>query len=215
MCAMYNNDFIFLPFYYKSFLLVQLFGGMLFFWVVVTFVPEPELEELAVHEVVASEDTNGHSSDLDSDEQNREIIEKFRVHSVEQLKQVCREKDLPTYGTKDTLIERLTTPRKETRRKSVSRVNGMERSSLPYEDLYVTELKEHCRERGLPVWGRKDVLVERLVGQGTDKATTPTRVSQRLRNDVAGENRDQQATVESTSNEPSKVERESLNYTFG
>jgi hypothetical protein len=61
--------------------------------------------------------------------------------TVEDLKDMLREKDLPVSGTKAELI---------------ARVNA-------YDEMTVTELKETLHAAGLPVSGTKAELIERLV----------------------------------------------------
>eukprot|EP01138_Halocafeteria_seosinensis_P010835 gb/GECG01011066.1/.p1 GENE.gb/GECG01011066.1/~~gb/GECG01011066.1/.p1 ORF type:complete len:479 (+),score=43.58 gb/GECG01011066.1/:1-1437(+) len=91
---------------------LAMFGGMLFFWVVVTFVPEPELEELATQEKQNDIDANGGQVDQVLQEEEEGVLSaptqiQYQKMNVIQLQQLCRERELPTSGRKQEIIDRL------------------------------------------------------------------------------------------------------------
>ena len=90
-------------------------------------------------------------------------------HSVDDLKQMCREKGLLATGNKSDLIMRLFEPKKISDKQSELHLSieqlreQIKSQGMP--DPYchtVDELKQMCREEGLPAMGNKDDLVIRL-----------------------------------------------------
>ncbi len=85
--------------------------------------------------------------------------------TVEQLKDIARDKDLPVGGTKAELIERLNEEAvDEVAPEAEGGPAAEAEEEADYDEWTVDELKDALRSRGLMVSGTKAELVERLEG---------------------------------------------------
>jgi uncharacterized protein YnzC (UPF0291/DUF896 family) len=80
--------------------------------------------------------------------------------TVEQLKDIARDKELPVGGTKSELIERLNEDAVDSNAEGGPAAEPEEEAA--YDEWTVEELKDALRSRDLPVSGNKAELVERL-----------------------------------------------------
>jgi hypothetical protein len=111
---------------------------------------------------------------------SRTNFEKSKAREMEnltlaELKTLCAQRGVAVSGNKDKLIERLTARSKSskatTSTSSSANIATKSSTSIPsncklnpneYETLTIPQLKDLCRDRGLPVGGIKDDLVARL-----------------------------------------------------